>query len=139
MSKTEMTAKQKKLYKQALKEMDGFFDDKMIEHLTQKIFDFKGNFDVLESAVGALVIGRVVGWRVLQLVHSSRTYNKYQKVLGLEFKGTLPWDDSQPVMPERGSLASKSIALKVADKVGDFWGVVAGHEKVDKKEADAVV
>lgn len=112
---------------QARANLEDFLDRRLAEYLSEKIASFEGNFDVLESAVGSLIVGQAVGWRVLTLIHSSRTIRKYQETLGLDFKGKLPWDPDSPVMPPEGPLARKSFAYNVALKLGDFWKVVRGQ------------
>lgn len=122
----QMTDRQRVAYKDAVAELDGLIDKDLTDHLVRRAMKFQGNFDVLESALGALIVGRLVGWRVLTLIHSSRTINKYQDVLGLDFKGQFPWS-GEDVMPEKGPFAQKSLALRVAERVGDFWRVVRGQ------------
>jgi len=119
-----MTPEQEKLALDAFSGLSSLFgDERLAAHLNERIRAFSGNFDTLESALGALVIGRVAGWRVLRLVHSPQTYRRYESILGLEFQGTLPWSD-EPVMPERGPYAKKSVGLKVTDALGNFWDMV---------------
>ena len=121
------TDRQKKLYAEAIQRMDGFLNKELSDHLVKRIMTFSGNFDVLEKAVGALIIGQLAGWRVLTLLHSSRTLNRYQKELGLDFKGTFPWDPDRIVMPEIGPFARKSFAFEITHKLGNFWKVVRGQ------------
>jgi len=92
-------------------------DDKMLEILEKAIVGFKGDTTVLESAVGALVMGRHFGWHVLRIMHSSRTFTKYEDILGVKFK---------EVLPARGPLASTVNGIKVADGIGKFWQALAG-------------
>lgn len=124
---SDALARHKRLHAKATTNLKGFLDKRLAEHLSDRIYEFKGNFDVLESAVGALIVGQAVGWRVLTLIHSSRTIRKYEQTLGLDFKGKLPWEPETPVMPEEGPLARKSFAYNVALRIGDFWKVVRGQ------------
>ncbi|MDD2324797.1 MAG: hypothetical protein PHW63_02125 [Alphaproteobacteria bacterium] len=84
------------------------------------IVKFKGQSNVLEGALGALVFGRRIGWRPLFLMHSSATIKKYEQILGVSFR---------EVLPEEGDKASKSIAWKGAKKIGNFWKAVTGNTK----------
>lgn len=122
-----LTPRQRQLQSAAMRQMEGFLNKDLANHLANRVMQFKGNFDVLESALGALIVGQLIGWRVLTLIHSSRTMKKYQDVLELDFKGKLPWDPDQDVMPAEGSFARKSLAYDVSLKVGDFWKVVRGQ------------
>lgn len=94
------------------------------EIIKQACVNYHGEAAILESAIGALFIGRLYGWRVLRIVHMRTTYNRYQKVLGVDFK---------TVCPERGVLSYRSIGLKVADKLGQFWHVAAGKRKIEDR------
>ena len=85
--------------------------------LVKAIREFKGQVPVLESAMGALLVGQHYGWRVLKIVHNQTTYNKYEKILGVKF---------QDVCPERTDLSKKSVGLKIADAANSFWAVVRG-------------
>lgn len=87
---------------------------KVIEKASE---EYSGDVTVLESAIGALIIGRTYGWRVLRLVHGSNSYTKYERILQIKFKDSCP---------ERTELSKKSLALRVADTVGDFWSVARG-------------
>lgn len=92
--------------------------DDDLEHLMKSAaYDFSGNMQILQNAFGALCIGRIYGWRVLRLVLDKSSYSKYQKLLNVKFT---------EACPERGVLADRSIALGIADAVGNFWKVVSG-------------
>lgn len=88
------------------------------------IQEFRGHANTLETALGALIIGRHMGWRVLRMVHSPATYKKYEKCLGLKF---------QDVCPERTEHSSRCTGIKAADKLNAFWDVVMGRQKVENK------
>ncbi len=88
--------------------------------------DFIGLFDELESALGMMVLGRLVGWKVLALIHNKRTIKKYEKILGI---------DVREAFPEVGPLAHKSVAFVAAEKLGAFWKAVSGEIKLDDRRA----
>lgn len=92
--------------------MEWFDFDSYIRDLVE---NYQGDAVLLGNAIGALVLGRYVGWRVLRLMYSAATYTKYQRILGLQFKA---------VLPERGRYAYKSLGLNIIDKVGGFWDFV---------------
>ena len=87
---------------------------KVIEKASE---EYSGDVTILESAIGALIIGRTYGWRVLRLVHGSSSYARYERILEIKFNSACP---------ERTELSKKSLALKVVDTVGDFWAVATG-------------
>jgi len=93
-------------------------DREYLEFVDSVSRDYKGDGRVLASALGALSLGRMYGWRVLAIVESEPTIRKYQVVLGVKFKD---------VLPERGLYAYKSFGLKVADKFDSFWSIVQGR------------
>lgn len=81
-------------------------------HVSRVVESYHGDATTLANALGALTLGRCVGWRVLRVIYSSSSYSKYQKILGVQFRD---------VLPERGKYAYKSIALQVLDRIGVFW------------------
>ena len=84
------------------------FDD----HIRGVVEAYQGDATVLGNAIGALVLGRLVGWRALRVVYSNNSYSRYQKILGIQFKD---------VLRERGIYAKKSLGLSILDEVGGFW------------------
>ena len=93
-----------------LKKFDEIFD--------KAIKDYKGNVQILETAIGALIVGQHMGWKVLLLIHDKKTIKKYEKALGINFRD---------YMDEVGSLAHKSIAWCAVQKVSNFWKAVSGE------------
>ena len=89
-------------------------------------WEFHGQIDDLYMAVGALVVGRLFGWRILRLTLTSKQYAKYQRILalGLDEPGEFHFNQW---MRERERLKYKSIGLKVVDGIGDFWLAVKGR------------
>lgn len=93
--------------------------------ILQKMKNFQGLSSTLESALGALVIGQYLGWRVLKLTHNPATYRRYEKVLGVKF---------QDVCPEITDMGKKkSIGYAITEKLGSFWAVIMGRTKVPNK------
>lgn len=98
--------------------------DKCSEQFNKTIKEFAGNLTELEAAIGALIVGKQLGWKVLFLVHNKRTIRKYEKILGLSFRDE---------MPEVGDLAYKSVAWKAVEKLGNFWKAVSGDIAIPRK------
>ena len=96
----------------------------MLERLDAVACGFRGQFDELESALGMFVLGRLVGWKVLVLIHNKRTIRKYEEILGISIR---------EAFPEEGPLAHKSVAYKVAKKLGNYWKAVSGDVKVEHR------
>lgn len=78
---------------------------------------YHGDATVLESAIGALHLGLMIGWRPLRLIHTHHTFSRYQKILGVDF---------HDVLPEVGPIADKSLAWRVAKTVENFWDLARG-------------
>jgi hypothetical protein len=93
-----------------------------ISHLA--IGQFKGQADKLETALGALVLGYQVGWRVLYIVHNKRTIRQYETILGITFREHFK---------EEGLGSSRSLGYKIAKKLEKFWQVVSGDIKIEGK------
>lgn len=83
--------------------------------------DFEGQGPNLESAIGMLFVGRLYGWKVLYLIHSRRTVDKYAEILGI--------GDVQSFFPAETELSRKSVGYKIAQTVGNFWKAVKGEYK----------
>ncbi len=90
----------------------------------EKIRTYSGQGPTLESALGALIVGQHIGWRVLRVIHSPSTYKKYEKILGLKF---------QDVCPDKTPQSSRNIGFEVTERIGAFWDVVMGRKKVENK------
>lgn len=99
-------------------------DEGLDSHLCQKIAEFKGQFTVLESAIGALVMGQQYGLDVLRIVHSPATLRKYESALDISYKAHCP---------TRTSLSSKSQGLSAAEALGGIWKVITGKVSVKGK------
>ena len=86
--------------------------------------DFAGQFDELDSAIGMLVLGRLVGWKVLALIHNKRTIRKYEAILGI---------NAREAFEETGPLTTKSLGFELAEKAGKFWKAVSGDLKIPER------
>jgi len=85
---------------------------------------YTGNVDELWGAVGMLMLGRLYGWRVLYIVHSKRTIKKYEEILGITVR---------EFFRETGPLTERSRGYMVAQALGNFWRVVSGDLKVERR------
>lgn len=87
-----------------------------LDHLT---VNFVGQFDELEAAIGMYMLGRLVGWKVLVLLHNKRTIKKYETILG----GINIREEFEPVT----EFSNKSLAFDIVTKLGNFWKGVNGE------------
>jgi len=89
--------------------------------------NYEGQVDVLESAVGALFIGRMIGYDALRFLHMYKTLRKYEQILGVSFK---------ELLPARTADSRRMTAIVLADKFRQVWKAVAagvGSEPGAKK------
>ena len=92
----------------------------LVKRLDETIARFHGQIDELESAVGMFMIGRLIGWKLLFIIHNKRTIRKYEEILGINVR-----EEFQ----EEGPFADKSVALNLIKKLGGFWKAVSGEHK----------
>jgi hypothetical protein len=96
-----------------------------IERITQAIDRYSGDVRVLESAVGAYILGQAYGWRGLWVFHSHRTLCRYAEVLGFvdvrAFKA---------MFPESAQYTNTLNLIRLMNGFSDFWQVLA--EKGDR-------
>lgn len=90
----------------------------LIETLDRAVTNYAGNSNTLESAIGALVFGRHVGWKPLFLIHQRSTIKRYENILGIKFRD---------VLPDVGPQAHRSYAWKAASALSSFWKAVKGE------------
>lgn len=83
--------------------------------------NYQGDIGDLEAAVGMLMFGRIVGWRVIVLIHNKKTIRKYEQILGDI--------NIREVLPETTEFSEKSVAYTLVKKLGNFWKAVNGEEK----------
>jgi hypothetical protein len=90
----------------------------LLTHIDKQVREFEGDLTQLERAIGALIVGRQFGWKVLLLVHDRKTIDKYGKILDIDFK---------EVLPAEGKFAHKSLGWAASQKVASFWKAVKGE------------
>jgi len=90
----------------------------LLAHIDEQVRAYTGDLTQLERAIGALIVGRQFGWKVMLLVHDRRTIEKYSEILKVDFK---------EVLPAEGKYAHKSLGWAAAQKVASFWKAVKGE------------
>lgn len=93
-------------------------EKQLVDIIDKAITNFEGPSDRLAGAIGYLMIGRKVGWRVMFFMHSQGTVRKYEAILGIK---------SREVMPQLGPKAKKAVAYQAIQKVSNFWKAVKGE------------
>ena len=89
-----------------------------LEKFDKSIKDFRGMLPTLEAAIGAYIVGLKMGWKPLLLVHDKKTLQKYEQILGIDFRKEFP---------EVGDWANKSAAWQLSQKVSNYWKAVKGE------------
>lgn len=109
------------LEKSALAELE-LIDTEESEIIKAAAFEFQGDGTTLGSALGALLICKLYGYRVLRLTYDLRTLSRYEKILQAGTPGFKFRDYSRPL----GPLARRSVAYRITEAVGRWWDVVSG-------------
>ena len=86
--------------------------------------EYHGQLDDLYQSIGLLVAGQLFGWRVMRLVSSRTNWKVATELFG----------DLKELMPREGVYAHRSIGLKLANELGDYWKVVRGLIKVPEQK-----
>lgn len=100
-------------------------DAELLEHIDKVASEYIGDISHLSSAIGAVMLGRVYGWRVIRIITSSKIYTRHQRILSLDFK---------QVLPEETEFSKKSIGYSIAKKLDKFWDVVNSKFKMETHE-----
>ena len=94
------------------------------DHIDGVVENYKGDIVELSDAIGAARLAHYFGWRVMRIAINSRTYARHQKILGLDFKESLP---------ETTVYSKKSAGYNLVMQVGKFWEAVRGQFSIDPK------
>lgn len=94
-------------------------DQALTAVINRAIDRFHGDSTQLESAIGALILGQHVGWKVLMLIHSRSTLKSYSEILGVA--------DLRKLMDPTGRLSHRSLAWRLVEGTKNFWKVVRGE------------
>lgn len=105
--------------------MQQMTSEELVAHIDSVIENYEGDSDVLFSSIGALMVGRKYGYRVLMIVTSNKSYSKYQKIIGLQFKD---------VMEETTVISRRSLGFRIVKELNNFWDVVRGSYSIDRNE-----
>ena len=75
----------------------------------------------LESAIGAMFLGLLFGYRVLEIMHNYRTRRRYCELLGIT--------SFRDICPAVGPESDRHHVDRIAKSVKNFWRAVAGENK----------
>jgi hypothetical protein len=91
--------------------------DAQQRHLHRILTTHQGPGNPLQDALGALLVGKVYGWRVLRVMYGGKVYASYQRTLKLDFK---EWCE-----PET-EYAARHRGYQLVQGAGEFWKIVRG-------------
>ncbi|MDD5383850.1 MAG: hypothetical protein PHG89_03080 [Gallionella sp.] len=92
----------------------------------QAIAKFSGQLDELESALGFLRMGFQFGWKPMAIIHSKKTFKKYEQILDI---------NARELFPEDTPTSERSNGYALAVKLSKFWKIVNGEEPIENKRA----
>lgn len=95
-----------------------YTDKELIALFDEAFHNYKGNALELERAIGTAMVGRHIGWKPLFLMQDRKTIAKYEKILGINFRDSLP---------EAGKWAHRTLVWKAMEKITNFWKAVRGE------------
>lgn len=98
--------------------------EQLVQIANDALNRFSGTADELEKALGMLMLGDYMGWRVLVIIHNKRTIRKYEEILGISVR---------EFFPEEGPVAMRSLGYSIATELGNFWKVVSGDISVEDR------
>jgi hypothetical protein len=92
----------------------------------EAILHYEGDATVLETAVGALFLAKAFGWKVVRLIHSTKTYSKYERLLSAGFEDGEGFKFANH-FEERTGQSDRSHAYRLTEEIGSFWKVARGQ------------
>ena len=93
------------------------FPEDCAELIARATTNFKGQGPELESAIGMLFMGHIFGWRVLYILHSVKTVEKYEAILDIKVKERFE---------DKTDHSERSLGFQIAGALSNFWRVVRG-------------
>lgn len=86
-----------------------------VKPIIEKAMEKPGDMVEMSRAVGALILGQVMGWKVLRIALSRNTYAKYEKLLDIKFKD---------VCLAETPYTARSIGYSFIQDMTDFWDAI---------------
>lgn len=99
-------------------------DEEFLSLVDEKSGTFTGQLDHYYEAVGMIMVGRHMGWKVMRLVASRRCWTTATKLFG----------DPKLLMPETAKYTHRSFGLKMFSTVSDYWKFIAGGESAISRD-----
>lgn len=106
------------------------FPDDCAALIARAATKFTGQGPELESAIGMLFLGHIFGWRVVYIVHSVKTVEKYEGILDIKVKERFQ---------ESTEHSKRSLGFQIAGALSNFWRVVRGVDVVEGARDKGIV
>lgn len=104
------------------KQLDDLFRSvELVVEVEKVTKTFQGQLDHLYEAVGMMLLGRLMGWRVMRLVSSKRCWKMAVNL----------FDDPRKWMDEKGEYYTKSVGMRIFDTAKEYWDFIAGNVNRD--------
>lgn len=95
-------------------------DEDLMKRIDEVTETYVGQLDYLYEAIGMVVTGRLLGWKVMRLVSSGRCWTLATKLFG----------DPKLLMDAEGKYYDKSVGMKIIDKTGEYWEYIKRHKSM---------
>lgn len=89
-------------------------DKQLQDKIEEVVKAYQGDLSYLYEAIGMVVTGRLMGWRVMRLVSSNRCWSLATKLFG----------DPKLLMDAKGKYYDKSVGMKIIDTTGEYWDYI---------------
>lgn len=102
-------------------------DEELLAKMREVAASVQGQGDDLCLVLGAIIAGRIYGWRVVRLWVPRRIW-----ALGNTWFG-----DLKTFMPAETELSKRSLGFRLAKKAGDYWAFFQGRDSMplDQRKA----
>jgi hypothetical protein len=101
------------------------FPDEFSTIIKESLRSYSGDVTIFESAVGALFLGKIIGWRPLFIIHSPKTIKRYESILKIRFRDHLR---------EVTDYSDQCKGYNFVVTLGDFWAGVRGSVSVEGRK-----
>jgi len=123
MSKAETREQRREKLRKELDDLD-FSNSRIKSIIIESFQKYYGSLPSYQSAVGCLFLCMMMGRRAMQIVHSTKTIAKYERILGIKFK-------ELDFIKDKTENSTRSVGYNLAVKAVDFWDFVRGPKLPD--------
>jgi hypothetical protein len=118
-----MTVDKNKELSEALEKLA--FPESFLRIISDAFKEYSGDVTIFESAVGALFVGKALGWGPLLIIHNPKTIKRYESILKVDFR---------QIMGKENALSEKSRGYEFVKNAGRFWDGVRGSMPVEERK-----